>query len=260
MKNQNFFIIKSYHIILFSFILTHFLVQGLYNLRPKRLSIKEESPTIFLRRLDFQNDTDAICEKGSKKLRDYYETRDPTTMGLKAEIGETDKPGYIDSLIDIIDKGSLEGEGAEENAKEYAKHLAPAIFCLAVTILAIPGWICGWSGSCCGGCCCCCLKKLCCNTPLYIVLNVLYAAIVAISIYGLSQSKAIFVGLADTECALLKFVGEILDGEIKETKPKWGGIANIQNLFSNTLGQINSLLVSINNFDFCHLLILFHIL
>ena len=63
----------------------------------------------------------------------------------------------------------------------------------------------------------------------------------AICIYGLSQSNSIFVGLADTECSLLKFIGEALDGETKESKPKWIGISGIKNIFVDTKSQIEGL-------------------
>lgn len=69
----------------------------------------------------------------------------------------------------------------------------------------------------------------------------MYAIVVAVSIYGLSQSNSIFVGLADTECSLLRFLGEIIDGETKNTTPKWGGIEKIKNLLTNTVDKINEL-------------------
>ena len=46
------------------------------------------------------------------------------------------------------------------------------------------------------------------------------ALVVAVCIYGLSKSNHIFIGVADTECSILKFIDEVLDGESKETKPK----------------------------------------
>ena len=71
----------------------------------------------------------------------------------------------------------------------------------------------------------------------------MYAIVVAVSIYGLSQSNSIFVGLADTECSLLRFLGEIIDGETKSTTPKWGGIEKIKSLLQDTvknIGEIDS--------------------
>jgi len=69
----------------------------------------------------------------------------------------------------------------------------------------------------------------------------LYALVLGISVYGLSQSNSIFVGLADTECSILKFIGEVLDGETKETKPKWAGINGIKGLFQETIDKIDGL-------------------
>jgi len=70
---------------------------------------------------------------------------------------------------------------------------------------------------------------------------VIYALGICISIYGLSQSNIIFVGLADTECSLLKFIGEVLNGETKQTKPRWGGITNIVNTFEDVITKIDGL-------------------
>ena len=57
----------------------------------------------------------------------------------------------------------------------------------------------------------------------------------------MSVSNSVFVGFANTECSLLKFVGELLDGETKEELPKWIGIDNIQEIFSQTKDKINGL-------------------
>ena len=61
----------------------------------------------------------------------------------------------------------------------------------------------------------------------------MYALVVAVCFYGLTQSNKIFVGIADTECSILRFFDEILIGESKETLPKWTGIDGIQTLLDN---------------------------
>ena len=110
-------------------------------------------------------------------------------------------------------------------------HLKPVYAFLVITVLFLPGWLvcCFCSFAKC--CCCCWCKKPRCKLPFIIVTYVFYVSGIAISIYGLSVYDSIFVGLADTKCSVLKFVGEILDGETKEELPKWVGIANIEDIF-----------------------------
>ena len=67
---------------------------------------------------------------------------------------------------------------------------------------------------------------------------VIYGLGIAISIYGLSQSNSVFVGLADTECSILKFIGEVLYGETKDTKPKWLGINTLIDKFDGAKNEI----------------------
>jgi hypothetical protein len=57
----------------------------------------------------------------------------------------------------------------------------------------------------------------------------------------LSESNKIFKGLANTECSLLKFLDQILDGEVKQDLPRWAGITGINDILSRLSGQINRL-------------------
>ena len=86
---------------------------------------------------------------------------------------------------------------------------------------------------CCNCCCCCCCKKPCCKIPCFVITYVLYALVVAVCFYGLSQSNHIFVGIADTECSILRFVDEVIDGESKETLPKWAGFTGIKGVLND---------------------------
>ena len=70
---------------------------------------------------------------------------------------------------------------------------------------------------------------------------VCYALVIAISIYGLSQSNIIFVGLSDTECSVLKFFNETLKGESKSELPKWAGIDGIKQLLTNIQTKIGEM-------------------
>ena len=256
--------LKSYHLFLLSIILCPFLILNSNYVNKKRLENKlnEEAKVkfdkiIFGRRLDeFPEDTEKVCKKGSDDQKEYYKTGDGNKIGIKdGPISSEDRPDYINNLIDIVksstsdsDEGSID---VQEKLTPYIKHLFPVIFFLAVTILAIPGWVMCCSCCCANCCCCCCLKKSICKLPFFIITYACYGIVFVVSIYGLSQSNSIFVGLADTECSLLKFVGDVLYGENKEYKPKWGGIENINNKLTeaseqfeyikdNTLNQLGS--------------------
>lgn len=251
--------LKYYHLFLLSIIFCPILILNSNYANKKRLENKlnEEAKKkferiVFGRRLaedededeedNFPEDTEKVCKKGSDNQKDYYKTGDGSKIGIKDDaISSEDRPDYINNLIDIIKSSTSDSGEGEIDMKEkltpYIKHLFPVIFFLAVTILAIPGWIVCCS-CCCANCCCCyCCKKQCCRLPFFIITYACYAIVFFVSIYGLSQSNSIFVGLADTECSLLKFVGDVVYGENKETTPKWGGIENIKTKLDLTSEQ-----------------------
>ena len=99
--------------------------------------------------------------------------------------------------------------------------------------MSLPGWV-----VCCS-CCCCCCKKAICKLPFFIITYTCYAIVLATCLYGLAKSDSIFVGLADNECSLLRFVGEVLDGESKTETPKWGGIETLKNKLEATSAEID---------------------
>ena len=45
--------------------------------------------------------------------------------------------------------------------------------------------------------------------------------------------------MADTECSILKFLDQVLDGETKEEMPRWAGIEGINTILNNLYGVIN---------------------
>lgn len=233
--------LKYYHIILISIILSPLLILNSNSVNKRReqeKSLEKEIKNLFLRKLDFTSDTNATCQKGTKELQEYYESGDGEKIGLdkiNLESGET--PGHITALINLI---SNEGDSGQ-NITDYIMHIIPVLIFLVIAILSLPGWLVCCICSCANCCCCCCCKKTFCKLPFYIITSVVYALVFAVCIYGLSQSNSIFVGLADTECSLLKFIGEALDGETKESKPKWIGISGIKNIFANTKNQIEGL-------------------
>ena len=237
--------LKYYHIILLSILVCPLLILNSNSVNNKReqeklfKQEKEKIKNIFLRRLDFASDTNDICKKGTEDLQKYYETGDGNIIGIDDDkIESKNNPKYIQALINLITGSENEGDSG---IIDYIKHIIPALIFLVIAILSLPGWLVCCICSCANCCCCCCCKKAYCKLPFYIISCVIYAFVVAVSIYGLSQSNSIFVGLADTECSLLKFIGEVLDGETRQTKPRWGGISGIQELLLETKTKIGNL-------------------
>ena len=116
--------------------------------------------------------------------------------------------------------------------------MVPFIIFLAFGILAIIGWIVCCICCCCDCCCCCCCKKEGCKIPCFIFTYVFYALVIAVSIYGLAQASKIFEGLSNTQCSLLKFFEQVLNGEIKTERPRWAGINGINTLLDRLIEEI----------------------
>ena len=132
-------------------------------------------------------------------------------------------------------------EKTKTNLITYGKHILPLVVFLAMAFISIIGWIFCCFCCCCNCCCCCCCKKPGCKIPCFIFTYLLYAGVVAICFYGLTQTNKIFTGLSNTECSILRFFDEILFGEMKETRPKWAGIEGINNILSELSGVISSM-------------------
>lgn len=244
--------LKYYHVILISILLCPLLIINSNYLNKKReqeKALKQDIKILrqlYARKLDsssdddsFTSDTNKICEKGTKDLQNYYKTGDGSIIGIKEdeEIKSENNPKYIDALVNLISREGSSGD----NIKDYIMHLIPVLFFFVVAILFLPGWLVCCICSCCKCYCCCCCQKPVCKLPFYIITMLIYALGICVSIYGLSKSNTIFEGLADTECSLLKFIGEVLNGETKEKTPKWGGIYNILNIFEETKENLNGL-------------------
>ena len=212
--------------------------------------------------------SDKICERGNKDLRKYYETGDLKEIGLNPNKGlecEDKDKGYFKSLINIIKSATggddeegdevedgNQGDGELRNLElsitelkddiiSYLMHLLPILIFLVLGILSLPAWpICCFC-TCCNCCCCCCCKKPGCKIPCFIFTYIFYGLSVAICIYGLTQTNKIFVGIADTECSILKFFDQVLEGETKNSTPRWPGIEGIDDIISNINGEIDKL-------------------
>ena len=234
--------LKPYHIILLACTLCPLLIINSNRLNEKRAkeNLYKEKKKIFdkiisTRKLDENleespaemSDIEQICERGSDDLKEYYVAGDLEKIGLKEESGiecEEKNKEYFKSLINIIkiavgDDGDDEKElrnlelsidEIKEDLITYGKHMIPILIFLVIGILSLPGWLICCFCCCCNCCCCCCCKKPGCKIPCFIFTYIFYALSVAICLYGLTQANKIFVGLADTECSILRFFEQIL--------------------------------------------------
>jgi hypothetical protein len=232
--------LKYYHIFLFAIILCPIIILNSNKVNRKRQEQKEQKflEQLYLRKLDFVSDTNEICKKGSEDLQEYYATGDSEKIGIDDKKIENENKGkHIDALVNII---SSEGD-TSSNLMDYGMHLIPVLVFFVITILSLPGWLICCICNCGNCCCCCCCKKNGCRLPFFIITSAIYALVLGICIYGLSQSNSIFVGFADTECSILKLINEFIEGESKDVTPKWPGMSGIKSIFSDTRTQIGEL-------------------
>ena len=258
--------IKPYHIILLSCLLASLMIlnSNYVNNQKQEFKSKKQSEQYFsemmnIRRLSGENsNTEEVCSRAADDLINYYKTGDLSKIDLDNEpikCEDKDK-SYMKTLIDIVRE--MAGDSSSENdgnsrlrnlggsldtnkLVDYLMRTLPFLIFLVFGVLSIFGWIVCCICCCCDCCCCCCCKKESCKVPCFIFTFVFYALSVALSIYGLTQSKKIFVGLANTECSILKFFGQVLNGEIKQERPKWAGIEGINGLLDDLIGGIGEL-------------------
>ena len=223
--------------------------------------------------------TVAVCRRADKKLRDYY-NNSASLSDLEISEGkiecEDKEKDYMKALINLIknlvDGGNSndEDEGDEihsgnsnpnggnadggrlrnlfefnddvkNNLITYIKRIFFLVVAFAMSILCIFGWAICCFCNCCNCCCCCCCKKPGCKIPCFIFTYLLYALVVAVCFYGLTQTNKIFTGLANTECSILNFFDEILFGEQKLTTPRWAGIDGINSILNEISTVISEL-------------------
>ena len=264
---------KTFHVLILGCLLSTLLILNSNYVNEKRATLKlnEEKSKLFDeiiagRHLQGQNSPfDKVCDKGSEDLVKYYKTGDLEKIGLDDGPIKAEKESYVTALINIIktytgedDSGDSEGDvtssgpsgtlrnlqsldAVQDDLVNYVKHLLPILAFFVIAILAIPGWIICCFCCCCNCCCCCCCKKPGCKLPCFIFTNVFYALVVAICIYGLSQSNNVLKGMANTECSILKFFEQFLDGETKKTLPRWSGINEIKAILQDLAFQVSDL-------------------
>ena len=264
---------KTFHILILGCLLSTLLVLNSNYVNDKRatLQLNEEKSILFDeiiagRHLEEQvSPFDKVCAKGSEDLVDYYKTGDLGKIGLEEGAIKAEKETYVTALINVIkaytggddqkdsegdvtssgDSGRLRNlqsfDAVQDDLVTYVKHLLPILAFFVIAILAIPGGIICCFCCCCNCCCCCCCKKPGCKIPCFIFTNVFYALVVAVCIYGLSQSNNVLKGMASTECSVLKFFEQFLDGETKQQLPRWSGINEIKTILKDLEFQVSDL-------------------
>ena len=162
-----------------------------------------------LRKLSNENPkTEEVCSRASDDLNDYYKTGDLSKIDIddyEIECEDKDK-SYMKNLIEIVkglanDKTTSTGDGNSDGTRlrnlasidkdkliDYLMRTLPFLIFLVFGILAIFGWIICGICCCCDCCCCCCCKKESCKVPCFIFTYVFYALVVAVCVYGLTQS------------------------------------------------------------------------
>ena len=226
-----------FYIILISIIISIFLMFNISYRNNKSEQEKYVRNRNILRNLDFDSDSLKICSRSSDDLVKYFETGDTSHVSLYT-YKEDKEPSNI--TIDLINIITNEGN-AEKNNKNYLSHLAPMVIFCILGVLCIPGWFIFCSMACCDCKCfrCCQEPKL--RIPFFIVVSILNLIFIVTCVLGLIKIKPIFEGLSNSECSLLKFISETLDGETKNNVPKWGGISEIINIFNKTVVDIEKM-------------------
>ena len=191
----------------------------------------------IFRNLDFVSDGTEICSRSSDDLVKYFQTGDTNYVELYHYNEDVEPSEIIISLINI-----LTGEGNfDENNKKYSIQLIPFAIFFFLGILCIPGWIIFCSCAFCKYKCYNCCKNIKCKTPYFIIVTIINVIFALNSILGFVKLKPIFEGLSNTECSIVRFISEILDGETKNNLPKWGGVSEIINVFDRTVMQIDQM-------------------
>ena len=238
-------ILKIYHLISITIFFVPLIINN-YSLAFEKRNIEEinlnnnfnKIPNIpFKRELDFYEDSMKVCSKSSENLAKYFETGDTQYVKLYEYTSENDPPEYIIALTNAL---SSEGN-SEENFNTYLKHHLPILFFLVVSMACFPLWIIWCTCSCYNCYCFNCCKKPDCRWPFFIVVSVMNFLVIITCIVGLSKTNDIFKGVINTECSILRFISEILEGESKSTLPKWGGVRSIIKMFDSTILQIEEM-------------------
>ena len=238
---------KNHYLSIFYIILISILISSLLIINSLFRTKQKEKENIYnnginnrlniLRNLDFNSDGTKICSRSSEDLVKYFQTGDTSYVKLYQYDEDIEPSDKVISLINLL---SSEGD-SDENNENYLNHLKPMIIFSVLGVLCIPGWALFCS---CAYCNCKCYnlcKNIKCKKPFFIIVTIINVIFAINSILGFVKLKPIFKGLSNTECSLVRFISEILDGESKNTPPKWGGVSSIIDVFNKTVIEIEEM-------------------
>ena len=183
-------------------------------------------------------------------MQEYFKTGDRTILKLEDDNLEEYDDYYIEALIKIV-KHYYKKKEKEQNTGntarilkdddddnymkyvfKYAYHILPLLIIFGIGFLSIFGWIiCAVCA--CKKCSCCVCKVPKCKTPATVLSIISYAVVALISFYSLVEQNKVFSGLADIECAVLRFTDDFLDGETNKFPPYWAGIDKISSILTD---------------------------
>ena len=182
-------------------------------------------------------------------MQEYFKTGDRTILKLEDDNLEEYDDYYIEALIKIV-KHYYKKKEKEQNTGntarilkdddddnymkyvfKYAYHILPLLIIFGIGFLSIFGWIiCAVCA--CKKCSCCVCKVPKCKTPAAVLSLISYVVVALISFYALVEQNKIFSGLADIECAVLRFTDDFLEGETNKFPPYWAGIDKISSILT----------------------------
>ncbi len=182
------------------------------------------------------DDINDICKEGSQKLKDYYFDN----KEYPAKTFPKNSESYIPTIINAIDTKNINSLIKDKNfLKSYGKHIVIFVFFLLCGFLSILGIIvCCFNYLCCN-CCFCFLKKCCTRCISFLVTIGIFGSIIFICFYGVATAKESIIGFNNVACSLLKFTSDIIDGQSKNSYPKWVGINKLTNTFNDIKDNLN---------------------
>ena len=225
--------LKNFFIISISCLTVAFLILNSNKVQSLTHKIKTN---LLPRTLQAAQKTTKICEKTSSNLQEYFKTGDRTILKLEDDNLEEYDDYYIEALIKIV-KHYYKKKEKEQNTGntarilkdddddnymkyvfKYAYHILPLLIIFGIGFLSIFGWIiCAVCA--CKKCSCCVCKVPKCKTPAAVLSLISYVVVALISFYSLVEQNKVFSGLADIECAVLRFTDDFLEGETNKFPP-----------------------------------------
>ena len=191
-----------------------------------------------------------FCLSASNKLNQYYITGDSSELDIdNSPINyNNESKNYISSLVsnarDYLFKSGDYNEFSRLDLG-LSNSIIPSYIVPLISIL----WYFICYANACRTCCCCCFKECkdtCCIKPYFTIIFLFFIWIILVCLFEIYEINKVFEPVANTQCSSLKFIEVILNGEQKESSPKWVGIEKTKNI----LNDLDSVVKQIQNNDF----------